>query len=319
MATPGTTAPSNSPGTAQPKNIGNLQNYRIKHILFIASLGLINACALLVMVMSLLIGLFAGSAGIVLIAFIPITVLTVIVACVTDIIWLGYYLLSRQHPAMKRAAATVGLTVALAILILAGFYLYSILNVQNSIAKGQVSGYQRLLSKAAGAGYGFSPEAPNWVPRGYVWAGGKVDTEIGISSTYFEVDYGQVLNDTDTGNSFSIIIYRKGPNFDPPSNCGYYLGPYNTNNLPQDGSVPSQYTCALVGKTSSGSKVYYYYGQSVVTGNSDNYYVQDGNSVVILDTGPGTLSHSQAIKILNSLQYITMDNIAKYNASDNDY
>lgn len=320
MNPPETATPSKSPNTTQPESAGGdrASKNRVLRLLSISVVGLVNVCALSLVGISVLIGLFAGAAGIVLIIFIPITVIAVLLASAVDVLWLGSYLL-RQHPGKRRAAAATGLVAVVAILISGGLYLYSILNAQTNIAKDQANGYQALLNKARAAGYGFDLKTPGWVPAGYVWAGGKIDTENGLDSTYFQVNYVQVLNNTDTGNSFSIITYSKRPSFDPPSNCGYYLGPYNTNNLPQDGPVPSRYPCALIGKTPSGNKLYYYYGQSVVTGDTDNYYVQDGNEVVILNTGPGTLTHSQAGKILSSLQRITMDQIAKRNASDNDY
>jgi hypothetical protein len=76
-------------------------------------------------------------------------------------------------------------------------------------------------------GYGFDILTAGYVPAGYKWESGAITKDAGPDDSTSYVGYKKPLG-TDEFD-FSITAFSKRNSFKPPADCGYFLGPVNTD------------------------------------------------------------------------------------------
>lgn len=252
--------------------------------------------------------------------FAPIFGIFFLTALIIDTFLLIKFLIKTNHsPAdnkRKRILAKGALLVI--ILIMCGSATSLIINIRQenqSLKQSYLDDGNQFKSdyqKAKESGFGFNIFLPVYVPRGYSYLYGQMNTASSPSGTGFEVHYQNPGYNTSTYD-FYLDMFKTPLTFAPPKNCTYPLSPPQEN----DPDTMAVFPCSSINSMGSDSAIYY----ALATENigylppTDVYYTTKSGTLISLSStrATGSLDKADAIKILNSLQETTLDTVVSDN------
>jgi uncharacterized membrane protein len=256
----------------------------------------------------------------------PVFGLLFLLALVIDIILLIRYLKrsrqSQTNNSRRRLLAWVALAIIL--LIISGSIISIVLSSRESkqVSKQAYlddgSEFKSNYQLAQNAGYGFKFFLPGYLPQGYSYLYGQVTYGLMPKDVGFDVHY-QNPGYTTATYDFELNMFKTPTTYNPPSNCAYPFSPPRDDDPDTLGSFP----CSQIATSNNDSPIYY----ALVEKNigylppTDIYYTSRENTFIALSItrDSGSINKAEALKIINSLQQTTLDDVINRNIKADKY
>jgi hypothetical protein len=258
--------------------------------------------------------------------FAPIFGLLFLVAIVIDTTLLIRFLRRGSKPdtdnSRKRLLAWIALVII--ILILSG----TILSIAKSAHESKQVSKQAYLDDgskfksnyqlAQNAGYGFKLFLPGYSPQGYSYLYGQITYGLAPEDVGFDAHY-QNPGYTSATYDFELNMFKIPTTYNPPSNCAYPFSPPRDD----DPDTLALFPCSQTSTSNNGPPIYY----AMVEKNigylppTDIYYTSRENTFIALSItrDSGSINKAEALKIINSLQQTTLDDVINRNIKADKY